>query len=201
MIKSIIFDLGQVILDCDWKKTVQAFADLGIDIEPLVFSADFWEQLGKNDTYSPESFSDLIRKRSGSRLSNHDIVSAWNRQLCPFTPARMTLLERFTQNYHLYLLSNTDEILIEAFESQCLKQFGKPLSSYFTATYYSSRIGLRKPDPQIFQEFLHLSALTANECLFIDDKIENVTAAKAMGFKTIHLTGDLLDVNFEKVLK
>ena len=45
MIKSIIFDLGQVILDCDWKKTVQAFADLGIDIEPLVFSADFWEQL------------------------------------------------------------------------------------------------------------------------------------------------------------
>lgn len=200
MIKNIIFDLGGVILDNDWSKTRQAFKHLGIDIDEFLFSSDFWETLdNSHGSYSLEIFADLLREKSGLSLSNSDIEKAWCALLCDFNAERMAGLEKLANTYNLYLFSNTDSIHTKAFESKCLQQCGKPLISYFNKIYYSWEIGMRKPDTKAFHEVLRLSGLTADECLFIDDKLENVEAARAVGLQAMQVTEALTALDFVKL--
>jgi len=54
-------------------------------------------------------------------------------------------------------------------------------NKFFEKVYYSFEIGMRKPDPEIFQFVLQDSNLRAEESLFIDDKIESVKVLKQNG--------------------
>ena len=62
------------------------------------------------------------------------------------------------------------------------------MSSYFDHAFYSHEMGSRKPEPQIYQMVLDQKALNAERTLFIDDKLENINAAAALGIKVYHLT-------------
>jgi len=54
----------------------------------------------------------------------------------------------------------------------------------FEKTYYSHFVGLRKPDPAIFEKVLKENNLVAEETLFIDDIAANLEAAEALGIQT-----------------
>ena len=62
----------------------------------------------------------------------------------------------------------------------------------FSGTVVSGREGLVKPDPAIYRLLLERYALNAERTVFIDDKIENVDAARALGFHGIHFTDPAL---------
>jgi 2-haloacid dehalogenase len=53
----------------------------------------------------------------------------------------------------------------------------------------SSAVKLAKPEPEIFQLLLSRFSLKANECVFIDDRKDNVNAAIALGMKGIVYPG------------
>jgi putative hydrolase of the HAD superfamily len=57
----------------------------------------------------------------------------------------------------------------------------------FEGFYLSHCIGMRKPDPEIFNMFLTEHGLSANETLFVDDTLEHILSAKGLGFQTWHL--------------
>ena len=65
------------------------------------------------------------------------------------------------------------------------------LHTYLVGGVYSYQEKLIKPDPEIFKILLNKYNLKANECLFIDDKLENIESAKTLGFHVIHLTNPL----------
>ena len=50
----------------------------------------------------------------------------------------------------------------------------------------SGEVKLIKPDPRIFQVLLERIGRPAEECLFIDDSLPNITVARELGFQTIH---------------
>jgi len=56
----------------------------------------------------------------------------------------------------------------------------------FDVVVISGEVGMRKPEPQIFEHTLRLLGLTAPECVFVDDLRHNVDAAVALGFVGIH---------------
>jgi putative hydrolase of the HAD superfamily len=56
----------------------------------------------------------------------------------------------------------------------------------FDAVVISSEVGLRKPDPAIFQHALDLIGLSPEECAFIDDIEHNVRAAEELGIAGVH---------------
>jgi putative hydrolase of the HAD superfamily len=56
----------------------------------------------------------------------------------------------------------------------------------FDGVVISSEVGLRKPDPAIFQHALELIALPAEECAFVDDIEHNVRAAEELGITGVH---------------
>ncbi|HZZ76017.1 MAG TPA: HAD-IA family hydrolase, partial [Puia sp.] len=58
----------------------------------------------------------------------------------------------------------------------------------FDGIVISGEEKLIKPDKKIFEVMLNRYQLEAENALFIDDNINNILAAKVMGFETIHVT-------------
>ena len=187
-IKNIIFDLGNVLLNIDYNKTVEAFEKLGFDDFKTGFSpnnmGDLFKKL-ETGSISEATFYQSIKDISKRPLNNTDIKNAWNALLLNFRTESLVFLEKMAKTHKLYLLSNTNSIHLTAFNQIFIRDTGKPsLDAYFTKTYYSNIIGLRKPDEEVYVYVLKDAAVNAAETLFIDDLAINTEAAKQLGIQT-----------------
>ena len=68
-----------------------------------------------------------------------------------------------------------------------IKKFG--LHRCFDAFVSSCEVGMRKPDPGIFQLALGIAQVSVQECLYFDDRPMLVEAAKRAGIPAVHHTG------------
>ena len=92
----------------------------------------------------------------------------------PQVPAILTKLH---QRYPLFLLSN----LVNHWVDFILKKFG--LNGIYTYQIVSQSAGVRKPDPEIYQKAMELSAASPGDCILFDDKEENVRGAARVGIE------------------
>lgn len=73
------------------------------------------------------------------------------------------------------------------------------LQRNFSAFFSSCYLGLRKPDRAIYSRALEMTQRPATECVFIDDRAENLEGARQVGMRAIHfqspaqLRADLAD--------
>jgi putative hydrolase of the HAD superfamily len=56
----------------------------------------------------------------------------------------------------------------------------------FDHLLFSARLGLSKPDPEIYDAAVARLAVAAGEVLFVDDRAENIAAAAGVGLRTFH---------------
>jgi len=190
-IKNIVFDLGGVILNLDFKKTELAFAALGIgnfnEYYTLQTVTPIFEKLEIGEI-TPEIFYDEFRKLVGLPLTNEQIMEAWNALLLDFPPERINWLKEIKTRYNIYLLSNTNEIHYNSFSKTFNEQMNNGnFDGLFIKTYYSHQMGLRKPSKEMFETVIKQENLNAAETLFIDDSEANVAAASSVGLQTIYL--------------
>jgi putative hydrolase of the HAD superfamily len=190
-IKNIIFDLGGVILNIDFKQTELAFAKLGIgnfnQYYTLQALSPLFEQL-ETGLVTPEIFYNEFRELANTSISNKEIENAWNALLLNFPPERINWLKNISKKYKIYLLSNTNKIHYDAFMKLFHEQIGDGnFNNYFTKAYYSHEINLRKPAKECFEYVLKNENLKPAETLFIDDSEKNIEAAKVVGLNTIYL--------------
>ena len=189
--KNIIFDLGGVLLDIDFQKTIDAFKKLGIENFEEMFSQinadELFEKL-ETGSITEANFYSAIKSRTKTNISNAEIDGAWNALILKFRTESLQYLETLSKSYKLFLLSNTNIIHLQYFKQLFTEQTGKPLlDAYFIKAWYSNEIGLRKPGSEIFEFVLQEEKLIAGETLFIDDTLSNIETAQKMGFKTHHL--------------
>uniref|UniRef100_A0AC35UB96 Epoxide hydrolase domain-like phosphatase n=1 Tax=Rhabditophanes sp. KR3021 TaxID=114890 RepID=A0AC35UB96_9BILA len=59
--------------------------------------------------------------------------------------------------------------------------------SQFDVVVESCKVGLRKPDPAIYNLTLERLALKGEDCLFVDDLKVNCSGAEAVGIKSVHV--------------
>jgi putative hydrolase of the HAD superfamily len=189
--KNIIFDLGGVLLDIDYQKTIDAFEKLGVEHFEAMFSqfkADALFEKLETGHISEADFYAAIKERTALPLTNEQIDNAWNALILNFRTKSLEVLEKLAPDYSLYLLSNTNSIHLRYFKKLFTRETGKPLLDvYFTKAWYSNEVGLRKPGAEIFEFVLQEENLKAGETLFIDDTIINIEAAQRLGFKIHHL--------------
>lgn len=189
--KNIIFDLGAVILNIDHSLTVNEFEELGIKNAGKLLAEAKQKQLINlfdKGLISAADFRNELRKYSHFHLDDYKIDEAWNAMLLDLPPARLQLLENLKTNSRTFLLSNTNEIHINAFHNYLLKEYGiADLSAYFEKTYLSFQLGMRKPDADIFRLILEENKLNPSETLFIDDTKEHIEGAEKLGIKTYWL--------------
>jgi glucose-1-phosphatase len=186
--KNIIFDLGGVLLEIDYQKTIIAFEKLGLQHFEAMFSQfkadELFEKL-ETGHLSETDFYTAIKERTNIQVTNEEIDHAWNALILHFRTESLELLEKLSLDYKLYLLSNTNSIHLKYFKELFTKETGKPLlDAYFVKAWYSNEVGFRKPGAQIFKYVLQEEKLKAAETLFIDDTLINIETAKNLGFKT-----------------
>jgi putative hydrolase of the HAD superfamily len=187
-IKNIIFDLGNVIINIDPELSVQAMSELGFnDFEKsysLLNQSNLFDLLEKGKI-SAEGFCAEINSELKEKVSSDKINKAWGAMLLDFPVKRIKLLQILAKKYRLFLLSNTNIIHFHQYNNDLINQFGFGLNSLFEKAYYSFEMGLRKPDPEIFEQVLEESNLNPFETVFIDDLDKNIDVAGRMGINTI----------------
>lgn len=190
-IKQIILDLGGVIIDLDYERSIIAFENLGVDDFRGRFTqaaqSPIFDAYEKGHISSVE-FRDYLRNLISTGTDDNSIDAAWNAMLIGFPPDRIRFLRELAGDLPLYLLSNTNEIHVQAFTQILLDNPDTvDFERIFRKVYYSCRIGMRKPDRDVFEFVLHENGLDPNETLFVDDSTQHVRGALACGIKAVHL--------------
>lgn len=188
-IKNIIFDLGGVLLNLDYQLTVSAFKKLGI--EEKFYSQSQQQKLFdeyEKGLISSDDFRKGLIKLIGREIEFTHLDTAWNAMLLEMPGERIKLLEKLKSRYRLFLLSNTNDIHITAYTAYMKKAFGyENLSHIFEKEYYSYKVGMRKPDKEIFELVLNENNLNPAETLFIDDSPQHIEGASLAGINSCHL--------------
>src|ERR1035437_3161141 len=189
--KNIIFDLGGVLLNIDHTLTAKAFYEIGLPDFGELFSAAQQKQLF--DLYekghiSSADFRNQIKTYCNTGINDSIIDTAWNAMLLDLPPERLLLLQKFKNTHRTFLLSNTNEIHIETFNTYLQKTFEIiDLSRCFEKMYLSYKLGMRKPDAEFFELVLSENNLNPNETLFIDDSIQHIESAKKLNIQACWL--------------
>lgn len=190
-IRHIIFDLGGVLLNIDYQLTEKAFIDLGITNFGQIYSQ--LQQTPLFDRFETgkigrEEFIATLKNASQVPVTDRQIEDAWNAMLLNYPIRRLQILQQLRNYYDLYLLSNTNEIHEQAFTGILERNHGMPgLGVFFDKVYLSHRIGLRKPNKEVFDFVLSQNNLDPAATLFIDDSPQHIEGAKLAGIQTIWL--------------
>ncbi len=206
LLKNIIFDLGGVLLNIDYKKTENAFKDLGYThFEKMYsqFTAD--ELFVKLETgkINPAGFLRVLTDSHERSITTLQVITAWNSMLLDWRMESLEFLSKLSKKYKIFLLSNTNEIHEEAFNKILYKQTGmSSVDHLFTKAWYSHKIHFRKPDAEIFEFVLKDAGISAAETLLIDDSANNIEAAKAAKINThLLLSGERIEgLNYPGVI-
>jgi putative hydrolase of the HAD superfamily len=200
MIKNILFDFGGVIINIDPMSVIHELSQMGVDdgmkLHQELLKENAYVRLETNEL-SPGGFRDLVRKFTGKSFSDNEIDHAWNTIIKDIPMERVELIERLKKKYRVYLLSNSNSIHYDYYNRYVRENFGHDsLDAIFDRAWYSFRMGLYKPDPEIFLRVLNEGGMVAEETLFIDDNLKNVEAARTVGLKGYHLKDgeDVVDI-------
>ena len=187
-IRNIIFDLGGVLSTLDRNEAVNRFKEAGLkDAEELL---NAYNQKGiflklEEGKLSREEFYEAVRKEAGRFISKETIDFGWMGFMKEVPEYKMIFLEELRRKgYRLYLLSNTNPVIMDWAYSQAFSSQGKGIDKYFDKLYLSYQIGYTKPHPEIFRFMFNDSGMIPSESMFIDDSIANVEMGKQLGMKT-----------------
>ena len=191
-IKSIIFDLGGVLLNISYQKTIDEFEKLGVENSSAFYSKKSQTNifnLLETGEISENEFVKVIRKSCKS-VTPKQIIYAWNFMLLDLPKNRINLLINLKKEYQIFLLSNTNEIHINKFKNIMGEEEYDKFYNLFNKVYYSHEIGMRKPNAEAFRLILDENNLKTKEVLFIDDSPQHIEGAKKIGIQTYHLKDD-----------
>lgn len=197
-IKNIIFDLGGVIYDIDYHKTIDAFSNLGIDQAEVLYSQA--KQTDLFDAYeigaiSSEVFIQKLKSKLNKDLEDYDIINAWNALLIGVPKYRLDFLLEVKSSFNTFLLSNTNDLHIQQINKELEEMKVNGLKPFFNEVFLSYELGMRKPHKETFIEVVNRLVINPSETLFIDDSPQHLIGAKEAGLVTFHHTeGDIVDV-------
>lgn len=179
MIRTIVFDFGNVVGYFDHRPTLERLAPhtpLSVaELQRRLYGGDLEirYESGQLDT---AAFLQKVRHHCRLRCSDEVIAAAWVDIFRPNLDVG-ELIAQLKNHYRLLLLSNTNELHARRFR----RQFAEVLQ-HFEALVLSYKIGHRKPEPEVFEHCRRLAGCAAEECLFIDDLPANVAGALAVGW-------------------
>lgn len=201
-VHTILFDLGNVVIDLDEQRLYREFADLaGLSVSEILEKAQkalFFNDL-ETGSISENEFRDGLRGLlNAAELTDERVDDAWNSILLKIDPALVEMIAKLKAHYQIMVLSNTNSIHARKFH-QLLAAVSpyQHLDELFHHVYLSHQIGERKPDLASWQFILDRHpALKPSDILFLDDRSENLEGAKSLGIavQQIHHPGETMEL-------
>jgi glucose-1-phosphatase len=187
---AVLFDLGGVVFDIDFRRAVARWAELascdaaGLHARLPGFSHDGAGLRYEVGQMSDAAFFKSLRTHLGVGLSDDALRDGWNAIFAGEMPGIAAVLSQAAPRRPLYAFSNTNPAHQEYFSRRFADVLG-----HFTQVFTSSDIGLRKPDAAAYRFVVDAIGVPAGRILFFDDSLANVEAARACGLIAVHVTG------------
>lgn len=174
MIKNIIFDLGNVVLKLRWDIVLNRYSDNLEDqklLDDVIFNSEEWQRLDAG-TIEKEDAINIMKSKLPTRL--HDaclgIMKDWKDGFIINTEILEFIDFLKSNGYKTYILSNAPLDLPDYLSKH-------DLDKYFIGKVISAEEKITKPNKEIYELLLNRFSLNPEECLFLDDKPENIQGA------------------------
>ncbi|MGN0377207.1 MAG: HAD family hydrolase [Suilimivivens sp.] len=187
MLKNIIFDMGNVLLRFNPEIPLNLFCkteEAKTIIRKELFNGPEWIQ-GDYGTITSAGRFEPVSKRVPKEYHEelYRCVMEWDICMKPI-PGALEFCEYVKeQDYRIYVLSNADNTFHDYFP-----RFAP--ETYFDGVMVSSDVHMIKPELRIYEHFLKTYHLLPEECLFIDDRPENIEGAQKTGINGYVFQGD-----------
>lgn len=184
---AILFDIGGVLLTNGWDHReraalVEQFHLDGAELEAHHAKAfEPWER----GELTLNEYLDAVMFYKPRDFSREEFFAAICAQSKPLQDSAMCILKELAASDKCAVGSLNNEAR-ETHEFR-VEKFG--LRQYLKFTFTSCFMGIRKPDPSIYRHALGILGNPPERALFIDDRLENVAAAAAIGMKAVQFTG------------
>lgn len=178
MLKNIVFDFGNVVMNYDPDKILNHYDLNSADhelIKKTIFQSKEWLEIDRGNLSEDEATKIFIKKLP-KRLHDQSrtIMQTWPSKVVFYQDVFDWMGELKAEGYHIYALSNTGM----RFANYLMKsKYGEN----FDGGIFSAAEKLMKPDARIYEKLLTRYNLKAEESLFIDDLKENTAAAEDLG--------------------
>ena len=180
-----IFDIGNVLIDFDLQLLLKRMSN---DARmPLEILKNTWSV---EDTYNLETgFVDSRRHferyadRIGLDWNYEDWIEAWMEIYAINQRGFKLFLNLKDKGFRVYLLSNLAEYNKDAIQMKFVNFF-----TLSDGNFFSYKLGLLKPDPEIYLNVCKQIGISPEQSVFIDDLPENIDGARKVGMQAIRFS-------------
>ncbi len=176
MIKACLFDIGNVLVDFDFRRTFdgllhrtpRSMEEIRQRISGMIPELE-------TGRMGSDAFASDLMEFIGGDLTHPEFLTAYN-AIFQAIPQMWEVMEKVRARVPVYLFSNTSEL----HETHLLQTF--PDFARFHGGFYSWRLGYMKPDPGMYEAALTTLNLPAHEIAYIDDLLPNIETGRRLGF-------------------
>lgn len=186
MIRNIIFDVGNVLIEFNYSKYME---EKGYDekqkkvLMEAVFQNPLWLDADRGTVLEAEELlQGFISNAPEHESLIRDVYAELEKTVWEKPYAKEWAEELKKRGFHLYVLSNYGKDLFERTKDKM------PFLPYMDGTIFSYECHYLKPEPESYQHLCSTCGLIPGESVFMDDHIENVEAARKLGIHGIHFT-------------
>lgn len=184
MIKNLLFDFGDIFINLDKNAVYTELKKIGCTAtEEEILELNELYEIGD---YATEDFIHEL-KQFTPNATDQQIADAWNSILKDFPVKRLEFLKAIADSgeYKLLFISNTNDLHIDWVKENV--PFFEAFKEQFDQFYLSQEVGMRKPNPSVYELILEMNNIKAEETLFIDDTKANTDSAAALGCQVWNL--------------
>jgi 2-haloacid dehalogenase len=183
LIRNVVFDIGQVFVHLDHRPLLGLLSSKGVQTDNL---DALLERIEFNDHETGRLHgAGLMERFAGlatSPVEHAELHAKWV-DMFELQPRMVDLAHRLSERYRVYLLSNIGDLHWAHISREYrLHQIGHGAVLSYLAGYM-------KPHEGIYVEAERRFSLQPAETVFIDDRAENITAARARGWHGIVHSG------------
>ena len=195
---AVVFDLGKVLVDFDYSiaarkvaaRSSKAPEDLHVYLSSSPLLVDF-----ESGRLTRKQFFDAVREAVGFHGDITEFGKFFAEIFTPIEPMIALHAELRRRGLPTYIFSNTNDLAVE----HVRRDF--PFFGHFDGYILSCEVGAMKPQPQIYEAMEKMSGRRGAEIIYIDDRLENVEAGSARGWRTIlHESPEKTRMDLEKFL-
>ena len=194
MIKNLVFDLGNVLIEWNSEKILTYFEpekERRQVLRQAIFESGVWHQTDKGELSLKEACEEVLTQLDASYHSAiKNIFYHWYEVVYVYSDLQERIWLWVAQDYRIYILSTTCEIFYHIEKAGLL-----PIYPLLSGYILSSEVGVVKPEAEIYQKLLKKYNLNPVESVFIDDIQANLDTAAELGFETILSTSETENIS------
>ena len=175
MIRNVILDVGNVLVDYCWKKHLNSFGfseEIAKRVAAATALSEDWDEYDRGVLTDDEVLNRFIENDPGVEKEIRMYVENLSGVIEVYPYAEQWIRDLKAQGLHVYILSN--------FGEKCYNDCGSKMdfTGLVDGAVFSWREKVIKPDDAIYQCILKRYQLIPEECMFFDDREVNVEGAK-----------------------